>query len=74
MKQEARRRGVDLLLVDSGDRVDGNGLVDAEPAPNVKGYARAEFRQVHVHTGLCSLNGMPTAGQPCRISHKCLMM
>lgn len=38
MKEEARRRGVDLLLVDSGDRVDGNGLVDAEPSPHPKGY------------------------------------
>lgn len=37
MKQEAARKGVDLLLVDSGDRVDGNGLVDAEPPPAVKG-------------------------------------
>lgn len=31
MKEEAIKRGVDLLLVDSGDRVDGNGLVDADP-------------------------------------------
>ncbi|GAA6010992.1 hypothetical protein JCM11491_005900 [Sporobolomyces phaffii] len=38
LKDEARRRGVDLLLVDSGDRVDGNGLVDAEPSPHPKGY------------------------------------
>ncbi|GAA5825830.1 hypothetical protein JCM11251_000017 [Rhodosporidiobolus azoricus] len=38
MEEEARRRGVDLLLVDSGDRVDGNGLVDAEPSPHPKGY------------------------------------
>ncbi|GAA6063865.1 hypothetical protein JCM10212_003556 [Sporobolomyces blumeae] len=37
LKDEARRRGVDLLVVDSGDRVDGNGLVDAEPAPHPKG-------------------------------------
>ncbi|GAA5864272.1 hypothetical protein JCM8547_001314 [Rhodosporidiobolus lusitaniae] len=39
LKEEARRRGVDLLLVDSGDRVDGNGLVDAEPPEHPKGYA-----------------------------------
>lgn len=32
LKQHARTLGVDLLLVDAGDRVDGNGLVDAEPA------------------------------------------
>ncbi|GAA5873619.1 hypothetical protein JCM3774_004993 [Rhodotorula dairenensis] len=37
MKQHARRLGVDLLLVDAGDRVDGNGLVDAEPSPLPKG-------------------------------------
>ncbi|BGP19123.1 hypothetical protein JCM10213_005636 [Rhodosporidiobolus nylandii] len=43
MKEEARRRGVDLLLVDSGDRVDGNGLVDAEPAPNPKGFTALEI-------------------------------
>ncbi|TKA54035.1 hypothetical protein B0A53_03317 [Rhodotorula sp. CCFEE 5036] len=33
LKQRARTLGVDLLLVDAGDRVDGNGLVDAEPRP-----------------------------------------
>ncbi|KWU42710.1 hypothetical protein RHOSPDRAFT_20722, partial [Rhodotorula sp. JG-1b] len=32
LKHHARTLGVDLLLVDAGDRVDGNGLVDAEPA------------------------------------------
>ncbi|BGP00521.1 hypothetical protein JCM10021v2_004209 [Rhodotorula toruloides] len=43
MKDEARRRGVDLLLVDSGDRVDGNGLVDAEPPPRPKGSSALEI-------------------------------
>ncbi|CDR45765.1 hypothetical protein NBRC10512_002785 [Rhodotorula toruloides] len=43
MKHEARRRGVDLLLVDSGDRVDGNGLVDAEPPPRPKGSSALEI-------------------------------
>ncbi|GAA5903379.1 Smn1p [Sporobolomyces salmoneus] len=43
MKDEARRRGVDLLLVDSGDRVDGNGLVDAQPAPDPKGSTALSF-------------------------------
>ncbi|GAA5973141.1 hypothetical protein JCM11641_006289 [Rhodosporidiobolus odoratus] len=38
LKEQARERGVDLLLVDSGDRVDGNGLVDAEPSSHPKGY------------------------------------
>ncbi|GAA6025510.1 hypothetical protein JCM8202_001976 [Rhodotorula sphaerocarpa] len=42
LKEEARRRGVDLLLVDSGDRVDGNGLVDADPAP-VKGVTALDL-------------------------------
>lgn len=35
--------GVDLLLVDSGDRVDGNGLVDAQPPPHPKGYTALSF-------------------------------
>ncbi|GAA5953147.1 hypothetical protein JCM3765_007425 [Sporobolomyces pararoseus] len=43
LKEEARRRGVDLLMVDSGDRVDGNGLVDAEPLPHPKGYTALSF-------------------------------
>ncbi|ORY78038.1 Metallo-dependent phosphatase-like protein [Leucosporidium creatinivorum] len=43
MKDEARRRGVDLLLVDSGDRVDGNGLVDGEPAGHVKGWTAMSY-------------------------------
>ncbi|BGP26851.1 5'-Nucleotidase/apyrase family protein [Rhodotorula toruloides] len=43
MKDEARRRGVDLLLVDSGDRVDGNGLVDAELPPRPKGSTALEI-------------------------------
>jgi 2',3'-cyclic-nucleotide 2'-phosphodiesterase (5'-nucleotidase family) len=45
MKEEARRRGVDLLVVDSGDRVDGNGFVDGEPASQVKGYSAMKFFQ-----------------------------
>lgn len=43
MKAEAKRRGVDLLVVDSGDRVDGNGLVDAEPEGHVKGWTAMQF-------------------------------
>lgn len=35
MKDEARRRGVDLLVVDSGDLHDGNGFGDMDPG--VKG-------------------------------------
>lgn len=45
MKEEAKRRGVDLLLVDSGDRVDGNGLVDGEPPGHEKGYTAMKFFQ-----------------------------
>ncbi|GAA5984914.1 hypothetical protein JCM10908_002448 [Rhodotorula pacifica] len=47
LKDQARLRGVDLLLVDSGDRVDGNGLVDAEPSPLPKGSTALDiFSQV----------------------------
>ena len=41
LKQHARTLGVDLLLVDAGDRVDGNGLVDAEPASPLPEGARS---------------------------------
>ncbi|GAA5820908.1 hypothetical protein JCM3770_004862 [Rhodotorula araucariae] len=65
MKDEARRRGVDLLLVDSGDRVDGNGLVDAEPSPRPKGYtALSIFSRVSydvVTTGNHELYKYPVA-------------
>lgn len=45
MKEEARRRGVDLLVVDSGDRVDGNGFVDGQLPDHVKGYSAMQFFQ-----------------------------
>lgn len=45
MKAEATRRGVDLLVVDSGDRVDGNGLVDGEPDGHVKGCVPPMFQK-----------------------------
>lgn len=45
MKLEAKRRGVDLLIVDGGDRVDGNGLVDAEPPSHAKGYSAMKIYQ-----------------------------
>ncbi|GAA5849619.1 hypothetical protein JCM5353_004409 [Sporobolomyces roseus] len=65
MKDEARRRGVDLLLVDSGDRVDGNGLVDAEPSSHPKGYtALSLFAQMPydlVTTGNHELYRYPVA-------------
>ncbi|GAA5934821.1 Smn1p [Sporobolomyces koalae] len=65
LKEEARKRGVDLLLVDSGDRVDGNGLVDAEPSANPKGYtALSLFAQMPydlVTTGNHELYRYPVA-------------
>lgn len=58
-------RGVDLLLVDSGDRVDGNGLVDAEPSVHPKGYtALSLFAQMPydvVTTGNHELYRYPVA-------------
>ena len=58
-------RGVDLLLVDSGDRVDGNGLVDAEPSAHPKGYtALSLFAQMPydvVTTGNHELYRYPVA-------------
>ncbi|GAA5919884.1 hypothetical protein JCM5296_004607, partial [Sporobolomyces johnsonii] len=57
--------GVDLLLVDSGDRVDGNGLVDAEPSPHPKGYTAlslfAEMPYDVVTTGNHELYKYPVA-------------
>jgi 2',3'-cyclic-nucleotide 2'-phosphodiesterase (5'-nucleotidase family) len=43
MKKEADLRGVDLLLVDSGDLHDGNGLSDGYPAGGVDGQRTNEF-------------------------------
>ncbi|KAM0786669.1 hypothetical protein ACM66B_002117 [Microbotryomycetes sp. NB124-2] len=43
LKEQARKKGVDLLMVDSGDRVDGNGLVDGEPPEHVKGWTAMSF-------------------------------
>lgn len=71
MKQEARRRGVDLLLVDSGDRVDGNGLVDADP--HVKGSTALDlFSQIPydvVTTGNHELYKYPVADYVGRVMH-----
>ncbi|KAF8485567.1 Metallo-dependent phosphatase-like protein [Gautieria morchelliformis] len=38
MKAEAQRLNVDLLLVDSGDMHDGNGITDGFPAGDVNGH------------------------------------
>lgn len=46
MRRKADERGVDLLLVDTGDRAEGNGLYDAS---NPKGqYYYDIYRQQHV--------------------------
>ncbi|GAA5843361.1 hypothetical protein JCM9279_002078 [Rhodotorula babjevae] len=73
MKDEARRRGVDLLLVDAGDRVDGNGLVDAEPSPHPKGYTALDiFSRVPydvVTTGNHELYKFPVASYVSTVMH-----
>jgi 2',3'-cyclic-nucleotide 2'-phosphodiesterase (5'-nucleotidase family) len=42
MQAKADQLGVDLLLVDSGDVVDGNGFVDADNS-GFKGHAAREL-------------------------------
>lgn len=53
------------MLVDSGDRVDGNGLVDAEPSAHPKGYTAlslfAEMPYDLVTTGNHELYRYPVA-------------
>ncbi|KAG8876907.1 hypothetical protein FRB97_003826 [Tulasnella sp. 331] len=39
MKSQAKQRGVDLLVVDSGDLHDGNGLSDGFPKGGIDGHA-----------------------------------
>lgn len=46
MRAEADRRGVDLLVVDTGDRVEGNGLYDAS-SPKGR-YTYDVFREQHL--------------------------
>lgn len=43
MKAQALKRGVDLLLVDSGDLHDGNGLADAVPPGGVDAHESNKF-------------------------------
>ncbi|KAF8581789.1 hypothetical protein K439DRAFT_1352955 [Ramaria rubella] len=43
MKAEAERRNVDLLLVDSGDMHDGNGITDGFPDGDVNGHEALEL-------------------------------
>ncbi|CAE6495700.1 unnamed protein product [Rhizoctonia solani] len=43
MRNEADKKGVDLLVVDSGDLHDGNGLSDGFPVGDVNGQKSNEF-------------------------------
>ncbi|KDN43234.1 hypothetical protein RSAG8_06201, partial [Rhizoctonia solani AG-8 WAC10335] len=43
MRNEADKKGVDLLVVDSGDLHDGNGLSDGFPVGGVNGEKSNEF-------------------------------
>ncbi|KAI0310757.1 Metallo-dependent phosphatase-like protein [Amylostereum chailletii] len=43
MKEIAERKGVDLLLVDSGDLHDGTGLTDGFPAGGVDGHDALQY-------------------------------
>jgi len=53
MREQADERGVDLLLVDTGDKVDGNGLYDGS---NPKGkYTYDIFKEQHIDM-LCTGN------------------
>jgi 2',3'-cyclic-nucleotide 2'-phosphodiesterase (5'-nucleotidase family) len=53
MREQADERGVDLLLVDTGDKVDGNGLYDGS---NPKGkYTYDIFKEQHIDI-LCTGN------------------
>ncbi|KAI9885325.1 MAG: mitochondrial 2-enoyl thioester reductase [Watsoniomyces obsoletus] len=53
MKERANEQGVDLLLIDTGDRVEGNGLYDASrPKGN---YTSEIFKQQHIDV-ICSGN------------------
>jgi 2',3'-cyclic-nucleotide 2'-phosphodiesterase (5'-nucleotidase family) len=46
MRQQAKEKGVDLLVIDSGDRVEGNGLYDASEPKGL--YTRRILRQLDV--------------------------
>ena len=53
MKERADEKGVDLLLVDTGDRVEGNGLYDAS---NPKGNYTSEILKRQDFDVICSGN------------------
>lgn len=46
MRQKADDLGVDLLVVDTGDRVDGNGLYDGSDPKGA--YTYDIFREQHI--------------------------
>ncbi|KAF8539721.1 Metallo-dependent phosphatase-like protein [Trichophaea hybrida] len=46
MRQRAKEKGVDLLVIDSGDRVEGNGLYDASEPKGL--YTRRILQQLDV--------------------------
>ncbi|KAL1977762.1 hypothetical protein VTN31DRAFT_621 [Thermomyces dupontii] len=53
MREKAEAEGADLLLIDTGDRIDGNGLYDAS---DPKGqYLYELFKQQHIDL-ICSGN------------------
>jgi 2',3'-cyclic-nucleotide 2'-phosphodiesterase (5'-nucleotidase family) len=53
MREKADERGVDLLLIDTGDKVDGNGLYDGS-SPKGK-YTYDIFKEQHIDV-LCTGN------------------
>lgn len=48
MKELAATRGADLLVVDSGDMHDGNGLSDGFPPGGVNGHEVSKRKASHV--------------------------
>ena len=53
MREKADNEGVDLLLIDTGDRIEGNGLYDASDPKGV--YTREIFREQPIDI-ICSGN------------------
>ncbi len=50
---KADNEGRDLLLIDTGDRIEGNGLYDASDPKGL--YTRAIFKEQHIHV-ICTGN------------------
>lgn len=51
MKEIARKKKVDLLLVDSGDIHDGTGLSDGSPPGTIDGHDVSTLLLLHMHNG-----------------------